>query len=133
MMLNIHTGRGVPQRANEEIVILVSSLPHLWDQGIPFLFTDMHAYYPWASFLANLNDLGKIDWGILQRRDFRRDPNDPIKFERYQAEALVHRHCPVTGLLGVVCYTKTMKQQIEQQLVTRGVVLPVYVRTGWYF
>ena len=54
---------------------------------------------------------------MLQRRDFRRDPDNPIKFERYQAEALVHRHRPVDGLKGVVCYTDDMKQRIERQLV----------------
>lgn len=133
MMLNIRTGRGVPQRGNEEIVILVSSLPHLQTQGIPFLFTDMHAYYAWATFYSDLSDLDRLDWGILQRRDFKRDPDDPQKFERYQAEALVHQHCPVTGLLGVVCYTQAMKQQIDQQLAAAGRRLPVYARTDWYF
>lgn len=133
MMLNIRTGRGVPQRANEEIVILVSSLSHLQNQRIPFLFTDMHAYYPWATFYSDPSDLDKIDWGILQRRDFRRDPDDPKKFERYQAEALAHRHCPVTALLGAVCYTESMKQQIDQQLAAHGLALRVYARTDWYF
>lgn len=133
MMLNIRTGRGVTRRANEEIVILVSSLPHLQAQGIAFLFTDMHAYYAWTSFYSDLSDLDKVDWGILQRRDFKRDPDDPQKFERYQAEVLVHQHCPVTGLLGVVCYTQVMKEQIEQQLAAQGLELPVHARTGWYF
>lgn len=133
MMLNIHIGRGIPRRANEEIVILVSSLPHLQAQGIPFLFTDMHAYYAWTSFYSDLSDLDKVDWGLLQRRDFKRDPDDPQKFERYQAETLLHKHCPVTGLLGVIFYTQAMKGQIEQQLAAQGLDLPVYARTDWYF
>ena len=70
---------------------------------------------------------------LLQRRDFKRDPDEPQKFERYQAEALVHKHCPVTGLLGVICHTEAMKQQIDQQLAAIGLPLPVYARTDWYF
>jgi hypothetical protein len=51
MMKNIHSGwGGIVRRANEEIVILVSSLPHLRDRDIPFLFTDRHAYYQWANY-----------------------------------------------------------------------------------
>ena len=74
-----------------------------------------------------------MDWPLLQSRDFKRDPEDPAKFERYQAEVLIQQHCPVTGLLGVVCYTDAVKLDIEQALAQRGLNLPVHVRTGWYF
>lgn len=52
---------------------------------------------------------------------------------RYQAEALIHRHVPITGLLGIVCYTEALKQDIEQEILARHLSLPVHVRTGWYF
>lgn len=134
MLRNIRTGwGGIQKRANEEIVILVSSLPHLANLGVPFLFTDSHAYYQWANFYSDLADLDRIDWPLLQRRDFKRDPEDPARFERYQAEALVHRQLPVAGLLGIVCYTGTVKQRIEQEIQTRRLSLPVHARTGWYF
>jgi len=134
MLRNIHTGwGGIPKRANEEIVMLVSSLPHVAAHGWTFLFTDSHAYYQWANFYSELADLDKIDWPLLQTRDFRRDPEDPAKFERYQAEALIHRHLPVNGLLGIVCYTEKLKQAITQQLQSREMNLPVHARPRWYF
>ena len=134
MMKNIHSGRGgVQQRANEEIVILVSSLHYIQEQDLPFAFTDSHAYYQWANFYTDLANLEEIDWQILQQRDFKRDPDDPAKFERYQAEALIHQHCPITGLRGIVCYTEPMKADIEQLLAERGLSLDVYARTRWYF
>jgi hypothetical protein len=134
MLRNIHTGwGGIQKRSNEEIVILVSSLRHVAGQGLPFLFTDSHAYYQWANFYSDLTDLDKIDWPLLQRRDFKRDPEDPARFERYQAEALIHQHVPVSGLRGIVCYTETLKQGIEQQVQARNLNLPVFARTGWYF
>lgn len=84
MMKNINTGYGgIRRRANEEIVILVSSLHKLHDLSVPFVFTDGHAYYSWSNFYTDLEDLDKIDWPIIQARDFRRDPDDPAKFERY--------------------------------------------------
>jgi len=44
MMYNIHTGYNVQQVRNEEIVIFISSLLRLSELGIPFVFTDQHAY-----------------------------------------------------------------------------------------
>lgn len=134
MLRNIHTGwGGVPKRPNDEIVILVSSLYRVAGLGLPFLFTDSHAYYQWANFYGDLADLDKIDWPLLQRRDFKRDPEDPAKFERYQAEALIHECLPVAGLLGIVCHTAALKQSIEQDIQTRRLSLPVHTRPGWYF
>lgn len=134
MMLNIHGGRGgVPQRPNHEIVILVSSLHKVQQLGLPFVFTDSHAYYMWANFYTDMQDLQKIDWPIIQARDFKRDANDPAKFERYQAEALVHHHCPITALEGMVCYTDTVKVQIESWLQKRGLSMQIVARPEWYF
>lgn len=134
MLRNIHTGwGGIQRRPNDDIVILVSSIYHVVRQGLPLLFTDSHAYYQWANFYSELADLDKIDWPLLQARDFRRDPDDPAKFERYQAEALVHRHLPISGLLGMVCHTDNLRQTIEHQVRERRLSLRVYARTLWYF
>jgi hypothetical protein len=133
MMKNIHSGRGVTQRRNEEILILVSSLHHVKSLGLPFLFTNAHAYPHWSNYYSDLAHLAEIDWGILQRRDFKRDPDDPGKMERYQAEALIFHHLPIQGILGIVCYTELLKREIEQQIRSRGLELPVYTRKKWYF
>ncbi|GAB2197872.1 DUF4433 domain-containing protein [Sessilibacter sp. MAH4] len=101
--------------------------------GLPFVFSDGHAYYAWSNYYTDLADLEKIDWPILQARYFRRDPNDLAKFERYQAEALIHKHCPVEALDGMVCYTEKTKNILDNWLAERGLNLPVYARTGWYF
>ena len=133
MMKNIHSGWSVQQRSNDEIVILVSSLYRVEQLGLPFVFTNAHAYPDWTDYYSDLANLGEIDWSILQRRDFKRDPDDPRKMERYQAEALIHRHLPITGLLGIMCYTDAMKKRIEQDVAARGLTLSVHARPGWYF
>ena len=133
MMKNIHSGWGVQQRRNEEIIILVSSLHHVKSLGLLFVFTNAHAYPDWTDYYSDLAQLGEIDWSILQSRNFKRDPDDPQKMERYQAEALIFQHLPIQGILGIVCYTETVKQEIEQQIQSRDLELPVYARTGWYF
>ncbi|HWH88012.1 MAG TPA: DUF4433 domain-containing protein [Pseudomonas sp.] len=133
MMQNIHSGWSVQQRSNDEIVILVSSLYRVTELGLPFVFTNAHAYPSWTNYYSDLANLDQIDWSILQRRDFKRDPDDPRKMERYQAEALIHHHLPITGLLGIMCHTDAMKVRIEADVAARGLTLPVHARPKWYF
>src|SRR5215471_4005699 len=45
MLLNIKTGwNGIQKRPMSEIAIIASSLPRLAQDGVPFVFTDRHAY-----------------------------------------------------------------------------------------
>lgn len=134
MLRNIHTGwGGIKQVPNADIVTLVSSLRRVSELKLPFLFTDRHAYSGLACFTDDLDHLDLIDWPLLQRRDFKRDPEDPSKLERYQAEALVYQHVPLVALLGIVCYTDAVRADIESKMQALGVTLPVHTRPNWYF
>ncbi|MGH8616025.1 MAG: type II toxin-antitoxin system toxin DNA ADP-ribosyl transferase DarT [Gammaproteobacteria bacterium] len=134
MMFNIKTGYGgVAKVPNGEIVIFVSSLHRLAELGIPFIFTNQHAYPPMAEYFSDLGQLGRIDWSLLQSRDFKHDPDDPGKKERYQAEALVWKHVPVDALLGICCNTTTIAEEIQAHLKARGCDLRTLVRPRWYF
>lgn len=134
MLYNIKTGYGgVQQRPNDDIIILVSSLITLEKLGIPYVFTDRHAVLTAARFFSHRADLGHVDFGLLQRRDFKRDDNDPGKFERYQAEALVYQHLPVEALMGVACYSQAVRQKVEAAIFSAGISVNVVARPDWYF
>lgn len=134
MMYNIKTGRGGVQKyTNGDIVILVSSLHKIQQQNLPFVFTDRHACLVGANFYSDLTHLNKIDWQPIQARDFKRDQNNPQKMDRYQAEALIYQHCPISALIGIVCYSDAIKNHIDQQLQSAGLNIEVIARRGWYF
>ncbi len=133
MMYNIYTGRTVRQQRNEDICMLVSTLPVLRQLGIPFVFTDRHAYTQLARFFSDLGDLDQIDWPLLQARNFKRNQDDPEQIERYQAETLVHRHLPVTGLTAIVCYNEEVKRELEQLAAARRLNVTVQALPNWYF
>jgi hypothetical protein len=133
MLYNIKSGFGVVQRPMSEIAILVSSLPELQKQGLPFVFTDRHAALATAEFHDSLERLDRIDWARLQASDFKRDPEDPGKFERYQAEALVYRHVPLGAILGVICCTAGEQTKIETLCATLNPRPNVLCRPHWYF
>jgi hypothetical protein len=133
MMYNIKTGYGVRQVPNDEIVIFVSSLPHVAVQGLEFVFTNQHAYPAMAEYFTDSAQLDHIDWPLLQSRNFQHDPDDPGKKERYQAEALIWKHVPLEALQGVCCYTPTVEQQIKTEIELRALTFKVGVQTSWYF
>lgn len=133
MMYNIHTGYNVPRVPNEEILILVSSLPKVAELGIPFVFTDEHAFLKTAIFFTRQEDLARIDWPLLNSRDFKHDPDDPGKKDRYQAEALIWKHLPLEALLAICCYTEAVDQWIKAELAQRGLDIKTSVQKDWYF
>lgn len=134
MLLNIKTGwGGITKRPNDEIVILVSSLKVLKNKGIDAIFTDRHAYLSAARYFSDLANLDQVDWFILQRRDFKKDPDDPGKFERYQAEALVHKKLPCDALLGIGCYSDSVAADLRKITAAAECSLEVVSRPGWYF
>lgn len=134
MLYNIKTGYGgIRKIPNEDIVILVSSLPRVQEHSIPFVFTDCHAYSMTANFYDNVDSLSKVDWPLLQARDFRHDPDDPGKKERYQAEALVYQHLPVSALLGIGCYSPSANEWLQSCLTEARLKIKTVIRPRWYF
>jgi hypothetical protein len=131
MLYNIKTGyNGVPKRPVAEIIILISSLHLLKKQGVPFVFSDRHAYLKTALFSDDLADLDRIIWPTLQARNFRKDDLD--RFEKYQAEALVHKHVPLTALKGVVCYNDSVRSDMQLAADVVGAAVKIIAQPNWY-
>lgn len=132
MLYNIKTGyNGIRKQPMENIIILVSSLRILEEQGITFVFSDRHAYLKTAEFSSNLADLERmICWDALQARNFKKD--DVERFEKYQAEALVYKHVPLSAISGVVCYNDSVKAELQSAAEEKDVSLKIVAKPGWY-
>jgi hypothetical protein len=136
MLLNIVTGyNGIKQRPKREIVILVSSLPKLAELGVPFVFSDRHAYLQTADFSTDIADLQTmVPWTRLQARTFKRRTSDDVEsFERYQAEALAHKHVPVEALTGIACYGPAEAANVQLLVQNAGIQLAVAAKPEWFF
>jgi hypothetical protein len=131
MLYNIKTGyNGIPKQPIEDIVILVASLHYLKKVGIPFVFTDRHAKLKLAQFSDDLANLSWIIWSVLQVRNFKKD--DMEKFDKYQAEALVHNKLPLSALMGIACYNEAVESEIKQLCDSKGHKLQVVTRPDWF-
>lgn len=134
MLLNIKTGyNGMKQTPMQEIVIFVASLHRLAQEGIPFVIADRHAYLATAKFVGDINGLDLLDWPRLQTRDFKHDPDDPGKFERYQAEALIRDHLPVSALSGILCYGPEQASILQAHVDAHHCPTSVLQRRDCYF
>ncbi len=74
-----------------------------------------------------------IDWDILRRHDFARTDSYPDKMERYQAEALAHRHVPASALLGIACAIPATQTCVAMHVRAAGLALGSVLRPDWYF
>jgi hypothetical protein len=131
MLYNIKTGfNGVPKQPVADILILVSSLHKLKTLGVPFVFSDRHAYLKTALFSNDLADLDRIIWSTLQARNFRKDDLD--RFEKYQAEALIHKHMSLAALTGVVCCNDSVRAEMQAAADARGAAVKIITQPKWY-
>ena len=114
-------------------MIFVSSIHRLAEIGLPFVFTNQHAYAVDTEYFSEVADLARIDWPLLQSRNFKTDDTDPGKQVRYQAEALVHRHVPLEAIMGIACHGEAVRVHLGNLLSRRGRSLSVKVTPNWYF
>lgn len=133
MAYNIHTGLGVRAVASTDLLILVSSVPHLIAGGHLFVISDRHARLATAEFFSDPQSLARLPWVDWQRRDFRADPDRPDKGERYQAELLVYRQLPLTGLIGIAAVSTEIAEAITSNVQAIAPGLPVRVAPTMYF
>lgn len=134
MMYNIHTGwGGIPKQHNKDIVIFVSTIHRINELKLPFVFTNQHAYLADTEFYSDIVNLDKIDWPLLRSRNFKTDDADPGRQSRYQAEALIHHHIPLTALNGIGCYNDSVKNSIVEMVGACGQNIDVKAVPGWYF
>jgi hypothetical protein len=133
MLYNIVTGHnGVKERARAEVVVLVSSFEKVESLGIPVVVADRNATLIHATMKSGRELLHRLPWDAWRSRNFKRDQNDLEPFERYQAEALVHRLLPPTGLLSIITYDAAAQATVAQAVSAAGVTVPTHVRSHWY-
>ena len=133
MLLNIKTGYGVAQRPMSEIAVLKASLRVLDASGIKYLISDRHALLEAACFVNDLSGLDLIPWSALRACDFRKDHEDPLPFERYQAEALIFRSLPVSALKAIITSDDMTRLMLQEHVRRRSLSLKVVTLPERFF
>jgi hypothetical protein len=134
MLYIIHKGNDpeVIQTPQEEIIYLVTSVQIISSLGCPFVFTDRHAKLDYAQFFQNIEDLDKLDWGLIRTDQWGRQFGAD-RMEKKQAEFLVHQFVPVEAILGIAVYNETAKERAVQFIASAGLDIPVKIKANFYF
>ena len=133
-MLNlIHRG-AVPdyEGTQEEIIYLVSSVEKINEMGLPFLFTDRHAYLAHKRIFNDYANLNQLSWDII-KDDTWHNQYSALRKELKQAEFLIHQHLPVVGILGIITKNVEIATFVQTEVAEANLTIPVIVRPDYYY
>ena len=101
--------------------------------GLPFAFTNGHAYARYSKYFDQLSDLDKLDWEVIKAQQWSRTQDDNDRQRRKQAEFLIHQHVPVAAIAAIVVYDQEMADWAVPLLAAAGVNFKVVVFPKWYY
>jgi hypothetical protein len=134
MLYAIHRGTvGNYQGGQSSIIHLVSKLESVNGKGLPFTFTNGHAEMSPTEFYENLDDLDKIDWGLMKTKFWFDTKNDINRKWRRQAEFLVYNNFPIELILEIGVISEEMKTEVEGILRFFEKEIKVEVASDWYY
>lgn len=134
-MLFVINKRHVPgyNGGQNPIVHLVTSAERVRDAGIPFVFTDGHAYVQFSEFYIDLSDLNKVDFQLMREKYWNDTQADNDRERRRSAEFLIHHEAPwpLIGAIGVI--SQAVADEVAKLLPAHETTPPIIVRPDWYY
>jgi len=119
--------------AQADIVHLVSSTESVAASGLGFVFTDGHGIMALSEFYDNFDDLGEIDWNVMQARYWADTNDDPDRKRRRQAEFLVYKSFPLDMVEMIAVMNERTKDQVEDVFLMANRKPPIKVKADWYY
>ena len=120
------------QGSQEDIIYLISSIEKVQELGLPFLFTDRHAYLKHKRVFNNTEHLDQLSWHIIKEDTWHQEYS-ALRKELKQAEFLIHQMVPVKAILGFVAHNEEIATFVRKQIQMLGLDLQVAVRTKYYY
>ncbi len=109
MLYRVKTGYGgVQQFPQREIIYLCCKLEDMIQSEIVYFFTDGQANNSFSKHYNNLDDLDKVDWSVVYKKDWRHTDEDFDRMRRKQAEFLVKSHIPAKCISRIVVFDENM-------------------------
>lgn len=136
MLLNIVTGYReprVPKRPQHEIVYMCSEFSRVQALGLPYAFTNGHAYERTSQFFDEPAELAELDWPLIAAKIWRNTQEDNDRQRRKEAEFLIHHHVPVAAIVAIAVYSQEMADWVTPLLTAAGVNFTVHVLPDWYY
>lgn len=121
------------RKPQSEIIYLLSHVQHIQQLGLPYVFTDGHAFEILTSFHQSPAALAALAWDDIYADQWKPTLQNPNLQRHKQAEFLVHQFVPVNALVGIAVYNSHIRTQVEQVVQQAGLALPVRAWPAWYY
>lgn len=133
MLYNIVTGYGVTRIPQSEIIYLIANTQKVAQQNLTFVFTNGHAKNSITNFYNNLNDLGAVDWDMVNQKQWNPLEGDRDRMRRKQAEFLIHTHVPINLIDQIVVYNIEKFNFVDGLLKRIDLHIPLVINTNLYY
>jgi hypothetical protein len=136
MMFQLKTGWVVGYNEGQEpLIYLVSNCQMINKNCIDFVFSDGHGIAAFTQWYNSLEDLDKIDWGIVYERYWSEKNNDFDRQRRKQAEFLIHKFCDWSLIKEIAVIDETMKKRVDEIQISYPQELrkQIIVKRNWYY
>ena len=120
-------------QGQEPVVYLVSRIDKVLDSCNDWCFADRHPVVKLARVYNDLNDLNKVDWGVMNARMWKDTEEIPDKQERRQAEFLVKNKLPWKAIVGIAVFNREIKNKVQELLANCEHKPGVTIVREWYF
>lgn len=128
MLYLINNGySGVEQRAQKDIVFLVSNVNKVQELNLEFVFTDRHAKNNLATFYRDTAHFNQVNWAIVNSRNWANDEVNIARRDIKQAEFMIRNHVPINCVTSIVVKSADRKAQIDTMIANLGLELEVHI------
>ena len=134
MLYAIHGGyvEGYEQ-GQDPLIHLVTTAQAVDNSGSEWVFTDGHATMAFSEFFDDLDDLGKVDWEVMESRYWNDTPTLPDRKRRRQAEFLIKNICPWELFSEIGVINSKIESRVKR-LTEKSRHQPiVQIHRDWYY
>jgi hypothetical protein len=134
MLLPIKSGKVEQyQDGQGEIIYLITDYPTVSALDNLWVFTDGHAIMRLTDFYNNSSHFAEVDWKLLGSNSWGDTEDDNDRKRRKQAEFLIHRAFPWTGVKWIVSINEEVKAQVEVILQDATHKPNILVKRNYYY
>jgi hypothetical protein len=136
MLYKIHTGYGVPQQPQEDIIYLCCRFVELVGSDLEWCFTDGNAATGITTFFTEEEEYSALDWTSIYATEWH-DNNkdgDHDRMRKKHAEFLVKGQVPPSFIRRIVVKTEEKQRLVEKWVAGTQLDISVYCnRPQFYF
>lgn len=135
MLYNIYTGRGVPIKAQKDIVYLCTRMLDLANEDFQWCFTNGNAAKRITKYYTDLADIENIDWRSIKTDDFRIDnaDGDEDRIRKKHSEFLVKDYVPGNKLRGIAVFDNKVKTEVDNLTKQLNLEIEIKIKKDFYF